>query len=202
MARPNYKPGEQTADERILEAFWALLAEKPYDRISVGDVASRAEVSRNTFYYHFKGLEDLASVAVAQLSPVPLFRELLMEGRCTKDAFDKLYENPESHAAIARLELLLGDNSTIRLHRLTRSVTLSELLRVCEIDDVTLTDGELASLSFAVGGILSVIGDSVVKERSMSPMLTALGNSEVAGAALSTLVDTIEAIIARNKAIL
>jgi AcrR family transcriptional regulator len=43
----------------LLKAFLELLNERPFDKISVTDVASRCGVSRNTFYYHFQDIFDL-----------------------------------------------------------------------------------------------------------------------------------------------
>ena len=36
----------------IRRSFVELLAERPFDKISVRDIAERSEVTRNTFYYY------------------------------------------------------------------------------------------------------------------------------------------------------
>nr|CRY94533.1 hypothetical protein [uncultured prokaryote] len=43
----------------ILNAFWALLEEKPYSKITVKDIVDRCGVNRNTFYYHFQDIPSL-----------------------------------------------------------------------------------------------------------------------------------------------
>lgn len=40
--------------EIIRDAFWELLEEKPYNKITVQDIVNRCQVNRNTFYYHFR----------------------------------------------------------------------------------------------------------------------------------------------------
>lgn len=50
--------------QRLYDAFWSLLEEKPYARISVSELLERAGVSRGDFYYHYKNLLDLAKCAV------------------------------------------------------------------------------------------------------------------------------------------
>ena len=40
-------------EKAIKEAFGSLLDEKPFDRITVKDISSRAGINRQTFYYHF-----------------------------------------------------------------------------------------------------------------------------------------------------
>src|SRR5256885_10811660 len=45
--------------DRLGDAIMALLVEKPFDDITVQDVLDRAEVSRSTFYTHFRDKNDL-----------------------------------------------------------------------------------------------------------------------------------------------
>ena len=45
--------------DRLGDAMMALLVEKPFDDITVQDVLDRAEVSRSTFYAHFRDKNDL-----------------------------------------------------------------------------------------------------------------------------------------------
>lgn len=48
----------------ITEAFWQLLEEKPYAKITVKDIVDRCQVNRNTFYYHFHDIPDLLDYTV------------------------------------------------------------------------------------------------------------------------------------------
>ncbi|MBR4399398.1 MAG: TetR/AcrR family transcriptional regulator [Aeriscardovia sp.] len=50
--------------QRLYDAFWSLLEEKPYAQISVSELLERAGVSRGDFYYHYRNLVDLAKDAV------------------------------------------------------------------------------------------------------------------------------------------
>lgn len=44
----------------IMDAFWSLLEEKPYNKITVKLIVERCGVNRNTFYYHFQDIPSLA----------------------------------------------------------------------------------------------------------------------------------------------
>lgn len=44
----------------IRHSFIELLAERPFDKISVRDIAERSEVTRNTFYYYYTDIYSLA----------------------------------------------------------------------------------------------------------------------------------------------
>jgi AcrR family transcriptional regulator len=43
----------------VSEALMALLAEQPYDSITVQAIIERANVGRSTFYAHYQDKEDL-----------------------------------------------------------------------------------------------------------------------------------------------
>ena len=48
----------------IVDTFWQLLEEKPYQKITVQDIVDRCRVNRNTFYYHFQDIPSLAEWSV------------------------------------------------------------------------------------------------------------------------------------------
>ncbi|MDO4321273.1 MAG: TetR/AcrR family transcriptional regulator C-terminal domain-containing protein [Lachnospiraceae bacterium] len=50
----------------ITDAFWQLLEEKPYNKITVKDIVDCCQVNRNTFYYHFHDIPDLLEYAIKQ----------------------------------------------------------------------------------------------------------------------------------------
>lgn len=51
---------------RLLEeALTLLIAEKPYDKITVSDITRRADLNRGTFYAHFDNVDDLMRSVMA-----------------------------------------------------------------------------------------------------------------------------------------
>lgn len=48
----------------ISDMFWQILEEKPYSKITVQNIVERCQVNRNTFYYHFKDIPDLAEYSI------------------------------------------------------------------------------------------------------------------------------------------
>ena len=50
--------------QAIREAFWQLLEEKPYSKITVQNIAERCHINRNTFYYHFPDIPTLAESTI------------------------------------------------------------------------------------------------------------------------------------------
>lgn len=60
IASGEYKNRSARRSIRLLkDAFVQLLAEKPYEEISVTDVTRTADLNRGTFYAHFDNIEDL-----------------------------------------------------------------------------------------------------------------------------------------------
>ena len=42
--------------EIIIDAFWQLLEEKNFNKITVQNIVERCALNRNTFYYHFQDM--------------------------------------------------------------------------------------------------------------------------------------------------
>ena len=52
-----------TAEDAIFDAFFALLKEKEFDKITVADVSKKAGVVRSTFYNHYENVPALVEAA-------------------------------------------------------------------------------------------------------------------------------------------
>ena len=50
---------KSTTKKAIAFALKDLLSEKPLDKITIDDIAEKAEINRQTFYYHFQDIVDL-----------------------------------------------------------------------------------------------------------------------------------------------
>ena len=60
MARLKNLTNRGLETQQILsEVLIQLIAEKPYDKISIKDITKRAEIDRTTFYLHFKDKDEL-----------------------------------------------------------------------------------------------------------------------------------------------
>ena len=56
----------------IQKAFIALLREKPIEKITVKEIAERAEINKTTFYSHYETLDALTAENGAADSPARL----------------------------------------------------------------------------------------------------------------------------------
>lgn len=48
-----------TTKKAIAYTFKDLLKEKPFNKITVSDIAKKCDINRQTFYYHFQDIKDL-----------------------------------------------------------------------------------------------------------------------------------------------
>lgn len=51
----------QRTKNAIRQSFMELLAERPFDKITIGDIAQRSEITRNAFYYYYHNILILCS---------------------------------------------------------------------------------------------------------------------------------------------
>ena len=49
----------QRTKNAIRQSFMELLAERPFDKITIGDIAQRSEITRNAFYYYYQDIYAL-----------------------------------------------------------------------------------------------------------------------------------------------
>ena len=60
----------KSARDRIMSAFFELLKDKPYTKITVSAVIALAQVNRSTFYRNFENVEDLMECATDEVTKV------------------------------------------------------------------------------------------------------------------------------------
>ena len=49
----------QRTKNAIRQSFMELLVERPFDKITIGDIAQRSEITRNAFYYYYQDIYAL-----------------------------------------------------------------------------------------------------------------------------------------------
>ena len=94
----------------IKDAFWELLEEKPYNKITVRDIVNRCSVNRNTFYYYFQDIPTLMVDSIEEwmdevirkygtiTSPVDCLTYMAEECMKRKKAFLNLFHSAQKDA--------------------------------------------------------------------------------------------------------
>lgn len=88
----------QKADERIKEALWKLLQDRPLNKITVKDIVTQCGINRNTFYYHFESIPALAEELTEELIDNNLKKYATIESfeECLDVAVNFITENKKA----------------------------------------------------------------------------------------------------------
>lgn len=173
MARPRTNSPEPKARDALMDAFWETLAETPYQNISVRELCRRAKVNKNTFYYHFGNIEELARIAVDSA----LFRELgallLSAEAADRESIVKLMAAPEMRLKALRAGVLLSSNGTA-----LRDMTTQRIINVWHelLGEEPIEDDRLLRMRFLAGGLLAVLSGREAQE--FPAILSRLGEFE------------------------
>ena len=162
MPRPRRDSEILPATTRMENAFWELLRGREYRRISVTDVVREAGVNRNSFYYHYSGLPELADSAImheVERTPhveVPEPCEENLRQQWSKRA-KELVDTPEQRERLNRLSLLAGPHSSPELLDSLCDFGRMTLIAMLDLDTDHLDLKTDLMLDFAVGGLLAIL---------------------------------------------
>lgn len=96
-------------------AFWQLLEEKPFNKITVQNIVDCCQINRNTFYYHFQDIPALAEYSIKEWteqvidnncefgSPINCISPIVQEFIKRKTAFIHIYRSSHKEAFIQYL---------------------------------------------------------------------------------------------------
>ena len=159
MGRPSKNQQGPSAKERIEQAFWELLEEKPFHSITVKDLIKHAGVNRNTFYYHFESTEGLAVELVRSNIPVEFFGIMLNAfGDGNFDVSDASAV-PDLDRRFQRIRLILKNGEPC-LMELGRKEVISFFIREMRLDEKELSEFDYGKLDFIWGGIIRLLASA------------------------------------------
>lgn len=161
MPRPRRDSEILPAKERLENAFWELLSEREYNKITVTDIVRTADVNRNSFYYHFSGLPELADSAIlhaVENTPMPGMpgRDFDPDTEWRKHV-TALLRDPEQRQRLDRLALLAGPHSSPELVSSLKEFGRLTMISVLGLNADNLDLKTDLMLDFTVGGMLSVL---------------------------------------------
>lgn len=81
-------PAARRMQGYIVEALFQLMAQKPYDEITAGEIAARAGVDRSTYYRHFKSKQAVLRSFLDTALPDP---PALMAQNGRQEAFEEFF---------------------------------------------------------------------------------------------------------------
>lgn len=187
MARPRKTEHSEMATVKIENAFWKLLETEKYSDITVLRISQESGVNRNSFYYHYNGMDDLAYQAFKHNAEneasgmlISAFLAVLQsEGNETVPAIDMTIL-PHSKRI-----MLCSRSESPYLNQLVRDFLKEIWLDSFSIDEEMLTLEEKLQINFIFAGIVATLGSQEIKD---SPLLMLnLVPSEIGRSMLSTM---------------
>ena len=157
MARPRRDERGPSAKERLQLAFWDLLEKSPSASITVKELSAKAGVNHNTFYYHYGSMTELARDAVLSSVSDGLTGTLLTVLVQSPLEPEKLPDDTQLAEPYRRMRLL-ARNGSFELLRAACDVIVGRWLERFGIGSEELTDDDRMRISFAWGGIVTLIG--------------------------------------------
>ena len=195
MARPKKSAQAEMATIKIESTFWKLLETEKYSDITVLRIAQESGVNRNSFYYHYKDMDDLAYQAFKNNAETEPSRQLIA-------TLLSIFQTKESENIPAFDLSVLPHSKRIMLCARSESSYLKQLvsaflkeiwLNTFSIKEELLTLQEKLQINFIITGIIATLGSEEIKE---SPLLMLkLAQTEMGKAMVSTL----ETIAAAQK---
>ena len=124
--------------EAIVNAFWELLEEKPYNKITVKDIVDRCQINRNTFYYHFHDIPELLESIIKKdadsvvqnysgFNSLPECLSTIIEHSLKrKKAVLHIYRSVQREVFLDQLERMATYVVTEYIHTLTKEIQVPE----------------------------------------------------------------------------
>ena len=172
MPRPRHDSELLPAKERMRNAFWALLEDREYRKITVTDIVHEAQVNRNSFYYHYGSLSELADDAILHEVENTSIAQLVdettddhgipsMDDDAAREHRHKsltaAINSSEHRTRLNHMALLAGPHSSPELMDSLRDFTRMTLFTALKLDESDMTLRSDLYIDFAVGGILAIL---------------------------------------------
>jgi AcrR family transcriptional regulator len=170
-------------------AFFEELRRTPFEKLTVSGIVSRAGVNRNSFYYHFTDLEDLAARAMGNLL-IPEIPRMIAGGLGTLgDQLAASIGEDELRRRLGRLQVVVGPHGSAALRGTLEDAIIGVWCGAYELDADDLDPQVDASMRFVLGGAFRLVG-GVDPERLLEQWW-ALGELPVLRSAAEVLVATL-----------
>lgn len=199
MARPRKNDRDAKATTRIESAFWKLLEEMNYSDITVLRLSQESGTNRNSFYYHYKDIDDLARSAFMHNAGKEVTRKLISvllpeSGKKQNSPDHALWIELLSHS---KRIMLCARSDSAYLNRLVKELLSGLWFDALGIDAQALSVTEKLQMDFVFSGLVSVLGSKEVEETPL--IMTELSCTEIGKAAVSTLKRISKTMLQSNK---
>ncbi|MBW3094470.1 TetR/AcrR family transcriptional regulator [Bifidobacterium sp. 64T4] len=177
MPRPRLDCDTPSAIQRMIDTFWQLLSERNYRSITVTDIVRRANVNRNSFYYHFNKLDELAYRAIHdEVNRSPLVQSggagNVPDLQHWRRHVGELISTDEERKRTSRLTMIVGPHTDPVLYSAFHDNEREALLLVLGLAPEDVDSRTDLMLDFIIGGIMGMLSRwlQMNENRDTSPL--------------------------------
>ncbi len=191
MARPKKKNKDEMATVKIENAFWKLLETENYSDITVLRISQESGTNRNSFYYHYKDINDLAYTAFmnnASGDASETLMSVLLSAFQSDSESDGDQPLPDIDPEIlmhSKKVMLCASSDSVFLNHLVRDLLKQIWFDALSINEKDLSAIDILQINFIFSGLTTVLGSP---EINASPLLmSSLSQTEIGKAAIAVL---------------
>lgn len=186
MARPKVTNINDLAVTKIEKTFWELLEIKDFSQITVLEITKQSGVNRNSFYYHYEDINDLASIAFKRKAQ-SIIEEIRNPLIC---AADNPNYTPEPTHILNTLQeskyiILCARSDSKFITKMVQNLLQEIWFDSFKIQKTSLTAEELLQANFIFAGVVSTLGTDEIQDNPM--LMLELAKSPIWKAAVSTI---------------
>ena len=189
MPRPRLDENQPPASNRLQTAFWEALEEHPFKDITVTEIARRAGVNKNTFYYHYANMDELAQSSIQDSLLYDI--SVIFFGSTEKpqppisDMAKRIEELPsialkeDNQERWKRLSLIAGPHGSNQLISYVKEFILHEWLTRMNVDYDRLNLNARITISFTLSGIIGLLSSDFIEEDEKSHVMQTFFESDL-----------------------
>ena len=185
MARPKSGEYEASALGRIERAFWLLLERIGFSNMTMKLLAQQAEINRNTLYYHYANLQEIASAAFQNVINDEISSTFLDFLLAPPADIGSVWSEMQLSARIYKIHLYAKSDSPLLRAMLKESI-LQRWFQKLGIQEEFLSSGDLLQLDYIVNGLIGIMGNPAVI--TTPPLLVSFTQSPIGQAAIQTML--------------
>ncbi|GGE32219.1 TetR/AcrR family transcriptional regulator [Streptococcus himalayensis] len=187
MARPRKTEYANRAVVKIENAFWKLLETEKYTDITVLRIAQDSGVNRNSFYYHYKDMDDLAYQAFKNNTRNDASRMMISSILTVLTLQDDEKDSDIDMSILpnSRRIMLCARSESTYLKQLVNDFLKEIWLDSFSINEDRLTTEEKIQLDFIFAGIVTTLGSQEIEDNPL--LMLKLVSSEIGKSMLLTM---------------
>lgn len=190
MGRPKKSATGEMATVKLENAFWSLLETERYSDITVLRITQEAGTNRNSFYYHYQDIDDLALRAFQNNIDNEVSRALVS---ALMSAFQEDRPTPVFDLSVlpySKRIMLCARSDSPYLRKLVSDLLMATWFEFLSIEEGLLTEEEKLQVKFIAAGLVSVLGSEEVRDNPLA--MSALSQTET-GRAIIRIMKNIAA---------